>query len=148
MYIWIDADACPKAIKAILFRAANRIPIKIILVANQFLATPASDYITTVQVAAGFDVADQYIMQQVRFGDIVITADLPLADGVVAQGAIALNPRGELYTKENIKQRLAIRNLNAELRSSGMAIGGPASLTNKDIQAFANSLDRLLNRYL
>jgi len=144
MQIWIDADACPKAIKEILYRAANRKQIPVILVSNQMLFPPTSAFIKTVRVASGFDVADNYITQHVQKSDLVITADLPLADAVVAKEAIALNPRGELYTPDTIKQRLAIRNFNAELRDSGLLRGGPAALSSKDIQKFANCLDQLL----
>lgn len=145
MQIWVDADACPKVIKEILFRAAMRTKTLIILVANQFLPTPSSPFITKMQVSAGFDVADNHIVQAMQVGDLVITADIPLAAAVIAQGGLALNPRGELYTQENIKQRLSMRNFNDELRGLGMITGGPAKFSQRDIQAFANCLDKFLN---
>jgi uncharacterized protein YaiI (UPF0178 family) len=148
MAIWIDADACPNVVKEILFRAAQRTKIPLILVANQLIRTPPSPYITSVQVAAGFDVADNHIAQQVSPGDLVITADIPLAADVVEKEAIALNPRGEKYTKENIKQRLTMRNFMEEMRSAGQATGGPPPLNQQDRQAFANALDRYLVIYL
>lgn len=145
MQIWVDADACPKVIKEILFRAAMRTKTLIILVANQFLSTPSSPFITKMQVSAGFDVADNHIVQAMQVGDLVITADIPLADAVVDKGGIALNPRGELYTQENIKQRLSMRNFNDELRGLGMITCGPAKFSQRDTQAFANCLDKFLN---
>jgi uncharacterized protein YaiI (UPF0178 family) len=144
MRIWVDADACPNVVKDILFRAANRTKTELVLVANQFIRTPASAYIKKVQVHAGFDVADNRIVQEMEVGDLVITADIPLADAAIDKGGFALNPRGELYTKTNIKQRLAVRNFSENLRSSGVVTGGPAMLNKKDIQSFANSLDRFL----
>lgn len=144
MQIWVDADACPRPIKEILFRAAVRTQTLTILVANQFLATPPSPFIKKFQVGAGFDIADNYIVQHMQAGDLVITADIPLADAAIAKGGTALNPRGELYTKENIKQRLSLRNFTMELRDSGVNVGGPSMLSQRDIQAFANYLDKLL----
>jgi uncharacterized protein YaiI (UPF0178 family) len=144
MRIWIDADACPKAIKDILYRAVIRTKIQMILVANQPLQTPISTFIKKIQVSSGFDVADKYIVDNMQKGDLVITADIPLADGAINKGGYALNPRGELYTKENIKEKLSVRNLNAEFRSGGLTTGGPAKLSNKENQAFANSLDSFL----
>jgi len=146
MQIWVDADACPKLIKEILFRAVTRTQTPIILVSNQLLYTPSSALIKTVRVAAGLDVADQYIVDKLQPNDLVITADIPLAAAVVAKEASALNPRGELYTKENVKQRLAVRDLAADLRSSGVMTGGPTAITKKEIQLFANALDRFLTR--
>jgi len=145
--IWVDADACPGVIKEILYRAAKRQEIPLVLVANQPLQTPPSRHIRSVQVSAGFDVADNYIVQQCQPGDLVITADIPLADEVIAQGGMALNPRGELYTKENIRQRLNMRDFMDTLRSSGINTGGPLPLSHSDRQAFANQLDRLLNKH-
>ena len=142
--IWVDADACPKVIKEIMFRASNRVGMLLILVAKQPLQVPKSRYIRTVQVGAGFDVADNYIVQQAQADDLVITADIPLAAEVVAKGCLALNPRGDLYTEENIRQRLNMRDFMDTLRSSGVNTGGPASLSQADRQAFANQLDRLL----
>lgn len=144
MHIWVDADACPAVIKDILYRAAVRAQVTLTLVANQPLLTPRSPFIKTLQVAAGFDVADQRITQLVQPGDLVITADIPLAAEVVERGAHALNPRGEIYTKENIKERLALRNFMGELRNNGVATGGPPTLNQGDRRAFANQLDRFL----
>ena len=147
MQIWVDADACPAVIKEILFRAAERRQIVLTLVANQALSIPRSRFIKSIQVAGGFDVADNAIVQRMGAGDLVITADIPLAAQVVARGGHALNPRGELYTTENIQERLALRNFMGELRNSGVATGGPAPLTLGDRQAFANRLDRFLTQY-
>jgi len=144
--IWVDADACPKVIKEILFRAADRVGMPLILVANQPLQVPGSRYIRTIQVGAGFDVADNHIVQQAAAGDLVITADIPLAAEVIAKGCLALNPRGDLYTDDNIRQRLNMRDFMDTLRSSGVDTGGPASFSQSDRQAFANQLDRLLAR--
>lgn len=148
MQIWVDADACPNVIKDILFRAAERQQIEVILVANQPLRVPRSPFIKTKQVGAGFDVADNYIAQTVQVGDLVITADIPLAAQVIDHQAHALNPRGEFYTPENMRERLRMRNLMEELRSSGTITGGgPPALNQQDRQAFANQLDRFLARY-
>lgn len=144
MQIWVDADACPKVIKEILFRAAERRQIPLTLVANKLLYCPPSQVIRALQVPAGFDVADNKIVELTEPGDLVITADIPLAAGVIAKGGHALNPRGELYTKDTIRERLAMRDFMDELRSSGVETGGPAALSNADRQAFANQLDRLL----
>ena len=147
LQIWIDADACPNVIKDILFKAAERKKLPLILVANRIIATPPSLYIKAVQVANGFDVADNYIVQQCQANDLVITADIPLAAEVVDKHALALNPRGELYTKENIKEHLAMRDFMTGLRDTGqISGGGPSALGQKDKQAFANALDRLLAR--
>jgi uncharacterized protein YaiI (UPF0178 family) len=146
MRIWVDADACPKVIKEILFRAAERMGVALTLVANQPVQVPGSRYIRSVQVASGFDVADNHIVRQAQAGDLVITADIPLAAEVVDKGCVALNPRGELYTTENIRQRLNMRDFLDTLRSSGVDTGGPASFSQADRQAFANQLDRLLAR--
>lgn len=146
MQIWVDADACPKVIKEILFRAAIRTQIKVVLVANQPLYTPPSPFITKIQVSTGFDVADNEIISQLQAGDLVITADIPLADAAVSKKCIALNPRGELYTHENIKQRLTIRNISEELRGIGVSTKGPPKLGQREIQAFANKLDQLLRK--
>ncbi|MEA3273887.1 MAG: YaiI/YqxD family protein [Pseudomonadota bacterium] len=144
MQIWVDADACPGVIKEILFRAAQRVRLPLILVANQPLRTPPSAYIRTVQVAQGFDVADNHIVQGLQPGDLVITADIPLAAEVIDKGGHAINPRGERYTPENIRQRLAMRDFMEEMRSAGEVTGGPPPLSQSDRQAFANALDRLL----
>lgn len=148
MKIWVDADACPNVVKDILFRAAQRVQVLTILVANQLIRTPPSRYISKVQVRAGFDEADKYIAEAVEPGDLVITADIPLASQVIDKGGYALNPRGELYTRDNIRQRLGLRNFMEELRSSGVNTGGPASLSQSDRQAFANEFDRFLTRSL
>ncbi|WP_207063311.1 YaiI/YqxD family protein [Motiliproteus sp. SC1-56] len=144
MQIWVDADACPRVIKEILYRAAERVKVPLLLVANQPLQTPPSAYIRSVRVAAGFDIADNHIVQQCQPEDLVITADIPLAAEVVAKGALALNPRGELYTESNIRQRLNMRDFMDSLRASGVDTGGPAAFSQADRQAFANQLDRLL----
>ena len=146
MQIWVDADACPAAIKEILYRAAARREIQVTLVANSPLRTPRSPWIRAVQVPGGFDVADQHIAQQVEAGDLVITADVPLAAKVIERGGHAINPRGELYTAENIGERLAVRDFMDELRSGGAITGGPASFGKRDREKFANQLDRLLAR--
>ena len=142
--IWIDADACPNVIKDILFRAAERRKLPLILVADRLIATPPSQLIKAVQVAGGFDAADSYIVQQCQANDLVITADIPLAAEVVAKQAFTLNPRGELYTPENIKEHLAMRDFMTDLRDTGQASGGPSSFGQRDKQAFANALDRFL----
>jgi uncharacterized protein YaiI (UPF0178 family) len=142
--IWVDADACPRVIKEILFRAADRVHIPVILVANQHIPVPGSPHIRSIQVAGGFDVADNYIVRQVEAGDLVITADIPLADEVINKGGLALNPRGELYTRENIRQRLNMRDFLETMRSSGVDTGGPPVFNQSDRMAFANQLDRLL----
>jgi len=142
--IWVDADACPKVIKEILFRAADRVGVSVILVANQAIQVPRSRYIRSIQVAAGFDIADNHIVQQAASGDLVITADIPLAAEVIAKGCLALNPRGELYTEDNIRERLVMRDFMDTLRGSGVDTGGPASFSQADRRAFANQLDRLL----
>ena len=144
MRIWVDADACPNVIKDILFRAAERAHVTLTLVANQPIRTPPSQFIKALQVPAGFDVADDRIVELVEAGDLVITADIPLAAGVIEKGGHALDPRGESYTKDNIKERLAVRKLMDELRSSGVDTGGPATFSNADRQAFANKLDRFI----
>lgn len=144
MVIWVDADACPKAVKEILFRAVRRTSIKTILVANSFIVIPPSPFISLIQVPKGFDVADNYIVQHVQTGDLVITADIPLAAEVVDKKALALNPRGELYTDLNIRQRLTMRNTMEQLRGSGVQTGGPDTFGIREKQAFANALDRLL----
>jgi uncharacterized protein YaiI (UPF0178 family) len=144
MQIWVDADACPGVIKEILFRAAKRANIMTTLVANKSLRVPASPFVRAVQVPAGFDVADNKIAQEVQAGDLVITADIPLAAQVIERGAHALNPRGELYTLDNIRQRLTMRNFLEDLRGSGVDISGPASFNHSDRQAFAAELDRFI----
>ncbi len=144
--IWVDADACPNPIKEILFRVAKRLGIQTTLVANQELQIPASPYIKAIQVRAGFDVADNHIVEILNPGDLVITADIPLAAAAIAKGAVALNPRGEFYTEGNIRERLSLRNFMDELRSGGVDTGGPPAFSQRDRQAFANQLDRFLAR--
>ncbi len=144
MHIWVDADACPVAIKEILYRAANRVERPLTLVANQMLRVPPSLWIKAVQVPSGFDVADQRIAQSAVAGDIVVTADIPLAAAVIAKGAWVIDPRGELLDAGNIQERLSMRNFMETLRNSGVETGGPAAMSAADRQAFANQLDRLL----
>ena len=144
MRIWVDADACPGVIKEILYRAADRRGIPLILVANQGLRVPASPWIRTVQVEQGFDVADRHIVSQIEYGELLVTADIPLAAAVLDKGAHALNPRGERYSAENIRQQLDLRNFMDSLRSSGVNTGGPPSFSHSDRQAFANQLDKFL----
>lgn len=144
MHIWVDADACPVVIKEILYRVAERTRLPLTLVANQWLKTPPYPSIRAVQVPKGFDVADNYIVDQAVAGDLVITADIPLAAGAIDKGALALNPRGELYTKENIQQTLDMRNFMETLRNSGVETGGLPAFNQADRQNFANQLDRLL----
>jgi uncharacterized protein len=144
MKIWVDADACPQMVKNILYRAAERTHIVVILVANQILQIPSSPYIKKIKVSAGFDIADNEIIKNIEIGDLVITADIPLADAVIEKGGIALNPRGTLYSKENIKQRLSLRDFSEGLRNQGVITRGPSKLNQKEIQAFANCLDKLL----
>ena len=144
MQIWVDADACPGAVKELLFRAANRTETKVTLVANQLMRTPRSEFIDSLLVAAGMNVADRRIVELAGPGDLVITADIPLAAEVVANGGQALDPRGELYTDANIGKRLADRNLLDQLSGGGEITGGPPNFNAKDRQAFANQLDRWL----
>jgi len=144
MQIWIDADACPLVIKEILFRAAERLRLTLTLVANKTLRVPSSAYIRIIQVPAGFDVADDKIVELTQAGDLVITADIPLASDVIQKGGYALNPRGHFYTRDNIQEYLSMRSFMDELRSSGIETGGPAPFSQADRQAFANQLDRFL----
>ncbi len=144
MKIWVDADACPVVIKEILFRAAQRTSIHTTLVANQRIKIPPSQYISFLQVSQGFDVADNEIVKRLDPGDLVITADIPLASEVIDKQAIALNPRGELYTTDNIKNRLNMRDFMETLRASGVDTGGPPPLSQSDRKAFANQLDKFL----
>ncbi|MBL4941050.1 MAG: YaiI/YqxD family protein [Colwellia sp.] len=147
MKIWVDADACPVVIKEILFKAAERTKIQMTLVANHYIRIPPSQVIDFMQVSAGFDIADDEIVKRVRTNDLVITADIPLADEIISKSAIALSPRGELFTKENIKARLNIRDFMDTMRASGVQTGGPPPLNQSDRQAFANHLDTILRRY-
>ena len=144
MAIWVDADACPGVIKDILYRAAQRTSIQLTLVANRGLQVPRSPWIRMIQVPRGFDVADNHIVEMAVAGDLVITADIPLAAAAVAKGASALNPRGELYTKENVQGLLDMRNFMDTLRSSGVETGGPSAFGASDQRAFARELDRCL----
>ncbi|GMR00934.1 MAG: YaiI/YqxD family protein [Gammaproteobacteria bacterium] len=147
MNIWVDADACPVVIKEILYRAAERTKVQVTLVANQSLEIPSSRYIKFLQVSQGFDVADNEIVKRMDSGDLVITSDIPLAADVIEKGGIALSPRGELYTANNIRARLNMRDFMETLRASGVNTGGPPVLNQSDRKSFANHLDRLLTRY-
>tara|TARA_E500000331_G_scaffold320090_1_gene333324 strand:- start:6403 stop:6861 length:459 start_codon:yes stop_codon:yes gene_type:complete len=142
--IWVDADASPKAVKEILYRASERTKIPVTFVANQFLEVPRSSLIFAVKVASGFDVADNYIVEHSNKGDIAITQDIPLAAELVAKGCVVLNPRGERYTKENVRERLNMRDFMDSLRSSGVQTGGPEAFSKKDRMTFANALDNVL----
>ncbi|AJJ64052.1 YaiI/YqxD family protein [Yersinia aldovae] len=146
MQIWVDADACPNVIKEVLFRAADRTGVMVTLVANQPLKTPPSTFIRTLQVASGFDVADNEIVQRVEKNDLVITADIPLAAEVIEKGGIALNPRGERYTPDTIRERLNMRDFMDTMRASGIQTGGPNTLNQRDRQQFANELDKWLQQ--
>jgi len=147
MKIWVDGDACPVVIKEILFRAAERAKIQVILVANQPIRIPDSRFISFMQVAEGFDVADQAIVEQMSSGDLVITADIPLASEVIEKGGYVLDHRGEYYTDDTIKARLRVRDFMETLRSSGIETGGPPAISQRDRHTFAGELDRLLTRY-
>ena len=144
--IWVDADASPKAVKEILYRASERTKIPVTFVANQFLEVPRSSLIFAVKVASGFDVADNYIVEHSNKGDIAITQDIPLAAELVAKGCVVLNPRGEKYTKENVRERLNMRDFMDSLRSSGVQTGGPEAFSKKDRMTFANALDNVLGQ--
>lgn len=147
MKIWVDADACPSVIKEILFRAAERAKISLVLVANQAIAHPDSDFVRAIQVAQGFDVADNEIVRLADAGDLVITSDIPLAADVLNKGCYALNPRGELYSKDNIAAILNMRDFMDTLRGSGTQSGGPKAMNQADRQTFANQLDRLIVKH-
>lgn len=147
MKIWVDADACPVVIKDILFRAAERTGVLLTLVANQPVRIPPSRYIKMLQVTSGFDIADNEIVNQLSTGDLVVTSDIPLAAEVIEKGGHALSPRGELYSADNIKARLNMRDFMDTLRGSGIHTGGPSALSQSDRQSFANQLDKLLTRY-
>ena len=146
MKIWIDADACPRVIKEMVFRASERLQVPVCLVANKDLSKTHSRLITSILVADGFDIADDYIAEHAAPEDLVITADIPLAARIVANGGVALDPRGELYTEENVGERLSIRDLMQELRSAGFVQGGPAQFGLTDRKRFASTLDRTLTR--
>ena len=147
MNIWVDADACPVVIKDILYRAAERTEIQLTLVANQTLSIPPSRYIKFIRVSSGFDVADKEIIKMLNAGDLVITSDIPLAADAIEKGAYVLSPRGELYSTDNIRARLSMRDFMESLRSSGVDTGGPPALSQSDRQAFANHLDRFLSKH-
>jgi len=144
--IWVDADACPAVVKEILYRAAPRVQVETVLVANKLLKVPASPWLRSVRVPHGFDAADRYITEAVRAGDLVITADIPLAAQVIRKGGLALNPRGELYTQHNVGEHLARRDLMDELRGLGAVSGGPPPFSESDKRAFANQLDSVLTK--
>ena len=147
MQIWVDADACPRVIKEIIYRAADRKKVLTTLVANQPLRTPPSSYIKSMVVGSGFDVADNKIVELLDAGDLVITADIPLASDAIEKGGFALNPRGQFYTKDNIAERLAVRDMLDELRGAGVETGGPPPIGANDKQTFANKLDQFLAKY-
>lgn len=147
MKIWIDADACPTVIKDILFKAAKREEIHTTLIANQYIKTPPSPFLHSIQVSSGYDVADNEIVKRAQANDLVITSDIPLADEIIEAGGFALSPRGELFTRENIKARLNIRDFMDTMRASGVNTGGPPALSQSDRQKFANHLDRLITRH-
>ncbi len=144
MQIWVDADACPKPVKEILYRLAHKRQILLLLVANQYLQIPTSPFIKSIQVSSGFDVADNYIVNNLANGDLVITADIPLAAEAIAKGAAVINPRGERYSKDSIGARLKMRDFMETMRSSGVVQDGPPPYSDRDKQAFANSLDAFL----
>ncbi|MEO1880999.1 MAG: YaiI/YqxD family protein [Methylococcales bacterium] len=144
MKIWIDADACPVVVKEVLFKAAVRTHVQITLIANQYIRTPPSRYIDFIQVPSGFDAADHEIIKRLNKADLVITSDIPLAAEVIEKGADALNPRGELYTTDNIRAILTMRDFMDTLRSSGINTGGPSAISQNERQAFANQLDKWL----
>ena len=147
MTIWVDADACPKAIKAILFRAAERTGVPLCLIANQAMQTPPFKNITAIQVGQGFDVADDEIVRRVQQDDLVITSDIPLADELITKGAQVLSPRGEMFSASSIKAKLNMRDFMDTMRSSGIHTGCPAQMSETDKREFANALDRYLTRY-
>jgi uncharacterized protein YaiI (UPF0178 family) len=148
MRIWVDADACPVVIRDILFRAAERTGVTMTLVANKPVRLPMAQNLHFVQVPSGFDAADKRIVELMSAGDLVITADIPLAAAAIEKGGVALNPRGELYTSENVRERLSVRNFLDELRGSGVNTGGPPAFSQRERQRFANQLDRLLAKHL
>ena len=147
MKIWVDADACPVVIKETLFRASERTGVEVTLVANHPLNVPLLHSITFMQVSSGFDVADDEIVKRIKAGDLLITGDIPLAAEVIEKGALALSPRGEMFSANNIKARLTMRDFMETMRASGIQSGGLAPLSKSDRQMFANHLDRLLNKY-
>ena len=144
--LWIDADACPNVIKDIIYRVSNRLRLPVVLVANQYLSKPPSPLVRCIHVEAGFDMADNYIVQHAQPGDLVVTQDIPLAAELVAKQVAALNPRGELYTRDNVRQRLNVRDFMETMRASGAHTGGPAAFSQQDRMRFANALDSWLAR--
>ncbi|MBZ4416909.1 YaiI/YqxD family protein [Myxococcus sp. RHSTA-1-4] len=146
MKIWVDADACPGAVRDILLRASQRLKVPMVFVANRALSLPRSELVSTVQVGAGLDVADRHIAESAQRGDLAVTQDIPLAALLVPRGVVVLDPRGELFTEENIAERLSVRNFMQELRESGVMTGGPSGFSAQDRQQFAASLDRELTR--
>ncbi len=148
MHIWVDADACPGVIREILFRAAERTGVALTLVANQPVRTPPMPSVRSIQVASGFDIADNEIVRLVQPGDLVVTSDIPLASEAIDKGAVALSPRGELHTADTIRARLNMRDFLDTMRASGVQTGGPPALSQADRQAFASHLDRLLSQHL
>ncbi len=146
MKIWVDADACPRDVKEVLYRTADRLKIPTVLVANGALRLPPSPYLSTVRVGAGLDVADSYLVKHAEAGDLAVTADIPLAAELLAKGVRTLNPRGEVYDEDNVRERLAVRDLMKELRESGVETGGPKGFDARDKREFANALDRELAR--
>lgn len=148
MRIWVDADACPNAVKEVIFKAAERRAVQTTLVANQLIRTPRSAYIRAVQVPSGFDAADDWIVEQLDAGDLVVTADVPLADEVITKGGCVVNPRGTVYDKNNIKDHLSRRDMFDELRGVGAVSGGPPPFGKKDVQQFANSFDKAVTRLM
>lgn len=147
MKIWVDGDACPVVIREIVYKAATRAQLQVILVANRAIPIPQSSFISRVHVRQGLDVADKEIVARLEKGDLVITADIPLADRVVALGGVALSPRGDMYTAENIGERLSARDFLDGLRAAGVETSGPPALGPRERQAFANGLDRLITQY-
>ncbi|RLA66961.1 MAG: YaiI/YqxD family protein [Epsilonproteobacteria bacterium] len=148
MKIWIDADACPKMVKEVIFKASFRLKVPVVLVANSYMAVPPGGLISSIQVEKGADIADFYIVENVSEKDLVITADIPLAALVVEKDATAINPRGELYTAENVRERLSMRDFMKDLRDSGVDTGGPQAFGLKDKERFANSLNRILTKMM
>ncbi len=144
MKIWVDADACPNLIKTVLFRVAQKKQLELLLVANQAIAVPPSRYINSIRVSGGFDVADDYIVEHIQAGDLIITGDIPLAAKLIARQGVVLSPRGESYSPANIGEKLAMRDFMESLRDNGLASGGAAAMAAKDVQNFANALDRFL----
>lgn len=148
MHIYVDADACPQDARRVLFRVSERLKLPVTLVANSYMNTPASNLINAIQVPSGPDVADQKIVELCQEGDLVITADIPLANFIVEKNAFALSPRGKLFTEENVKERLSVRDFMTDLREMGVQTGGPPPYTQKNVQNFTNALDRFLTRHI